>query len=114
MAQSVAHLVDHAIPHARGHQWVLSLTHPPRLLLAAQPKLVTPAPRPHLHLRRFLGLLAPNAKLRACGGELKILAAILAQSVIEQILTHLRLQARAHPRAPARGRAREAEQDLAS
>ena len=37
------------------------------------------------------------------GGELKIIAAILEQPVIEKILTHLGLQARAPPRAPARG-----------
>lgn len=43
-----------------------------------------------------------------CGGELKIIAAILAQPVIEKILTHLGLQARAPPRAPARGRALQA------
>jgi len=109
-------------------------------------------PRPRLHLIRFPGVLAPNAKLRAlvvpqvvpqereppaqaappveceatcahhrpvrlswakllkrvfeldmahcpnCGGELKIIAAILEQPVIEKILTHLGLQAR----APAR------------
>jgi hypothetical protein len=33
-----------------------------------------------------------------CGGELKIIAAILEQPVIEKILTHLGLQARAPPR----------------
>ena len=110
-------------------------------------------PRPTLHLIRFHGVLAPNARLRAlvvpqepeppaqatsptgceancahhrpvrlswakllkgvfeidlehcanCGGELKIIAAILEQPVIEKILTHLGLQARAPPRAPARG-----------
>jgi len=38
-----------------------------------------------------------------CGGELKIIAAILEQPVIENILMHLGLQARAPPRAPARG-----------
>ena len=38
-----------------------------------------------------------------CGGELKIIAAILEQPVIEKILTHLGLQARAPPRAPSRG-----------
>ena len=38
-----------------------------------------------------------------CGGALKIIAAILEQPVIEKILTHLGLQARAPPRAPARG-----------
>jgi hypothetical protein len=37
------------------------------------------------------------------GGELKIIAAILEAPVIERILTHLGLQARAPPRAPARG-----------
>ena len=40
-----------------------------------------------------------------CGGELKIIAAILEQPVIEKILTQLGLQARAPPRAPARGQA---------
>ncbi|MDP1902365.1 MAG: hypothetical protein Q8K96_18245 [Rubrivivax sp.] len=38
-----------------------------------------------------------------CGGELKIIAAILEQPVIEKILTHLGLQARAPQRAPSRG-----------
>ena len=44
-----------------------------------------------------------------CGGELKIIAAILEQPVIEKILLHLGLQARAPPRAPARGQALQAE-----
>jgi hypothetical protein len=44
-----------------------------------------------------------------CGGKLKIIAAILEQPVIERILTHLGLQARAPPRAPARGQALKAE-----
>ena len=43
-----------------------------------------------------------------CGGELKIIAAILEQPVIEKIFTHLGLQARAPPRAPARGQALQA------
>ena len=43
-----------------------------------------------------------------CGGELKIIAAILEQSVIEKILTHLGLQARAPPRSAARGQALQA------
>ncbi len=38
-----------------------------------------------------------------CGGQLKIIAAIMEQPVIGKILTHLGLQARAPPRAPARG-----------
>lgn len=43
-----------------------------------------------------------------CGGELKIIAAILEQPVGEKILTHLGLQARAPPKAPARGQAQQA------
>ena len=43
-----------------------------------------------------------------CGGELKIIAAILEQPVIEKILTHLGLQARVPARAPARGQALQA------
>ena len=43
-----------------------------------------------------------------CGGELKIIAAILEAPVIEKILTHLGLQARAPPRSPARGQALQA------
>ena len=42
MAQTAAHLVDHVIPHVPVRQWVLSLPIPLRLLLAAQPKLMTP------------------------------------------------------------------------
>jgi len=38
-----------------------------------------------------------------CNGELKIIAAILRAPVIERILNRLELQARAPPRAPARG-----------
>jgi len=37
-----------------------------------------------------------------CEGELKIIAAILEQPVIEKTLTHLGLQARAPPRTPVR------------
>ena len=45
------------------------------------------------------------AHSRRIRGELKINAAILEQPVIEKILTHLGLQARAPPRAPARRQA---------
>ena len=41
MLQTAAHLVDHAIPHVSVRQWVLSLPIALRLLLAAQPELVT-------------------------------------------------------------------------
>ena len=43
MSQTAAHLVDHVIPQVPVRQWVLSLPIPLRLLLAAQPELVTPA-----------------------------------------------------------------------
>ncbi|HEY8707891.1 MAG TPA: transposase, partial [Burkholderiaceae bacterium] len=42
MAQTAANLVDHVIPHVPVRQWVLSLPIPLRLLLAAQPRLLTP------------------------------------------------------------------------
>ena len=44
-----------------------------------------------------------------CGGELKSIAAILKQPVVEKILTQLGLQARAPPRSAARGQALQAE-----
>ena len=121
-------------------------------------RLAALVPRPRLHLIRFHGVLAPNAKLRAlvvprepespaqatqpaqceancahhrpvrlswakllkrvfeidlehcpnCGGEMKIIAAILEQPVIEKILTHLDLQARAPPGSHVRGQALQA------
>ena len=42
MAQTAAHLVDRVIPQVPVRQWVLSLPIPLRLLLAAQPQLLTP------------------------------------------------------------------------
>ena len=55
MAQTAAHLVDHVIPHVPVRQWVLSLPIPLRLLLAAQPKLVTPVLQVvHRVIRRHL------------------------------------------------------------
>jgi uncharacterized protein (DUF983 family) len=42
MSQTAAHLVDRVIPHVPVRQWVLSLPIPLRVLLAAQPELVTP------------------------------------------------------------------------
>ncbi len=132
--------------------WRDGTTHLVMSPLEFMQRLAALAPRPRLHLIRFHGVLAPNAKLRAqvvpqqppvpaqsarpdageamlghrpvrpswvrllkrvfdldlehcpnCGGELKIIAAILEAPVIEKILTHLGLQARAPPRAPARG-----------
>jgi hypothetical protein len=48
------------------------------------------------------------ARGRRLSGTLKIIAAILEQPVIENVLTHLGLQARAPPRAPAQGQALQA------
>ena len=42
ISQTAAQLVNHVIPHVRVRQWVLSLPIPLRLLLAAQPRLLTP------------------------------------------------------------------------
>jgi hypothetical protein len=42
MSQTAAHRVDHVIPQVPVRQWVLSLPIPLRLLLAAQPELITP------------------------------------------------------------------------
>ena len=66
MAQKAAHLVDHVIPHVPVRQWVLALPIPLRLLLAAQPKLVTPVLQVvHRVITRFLldqvGLKADDA-----------------------------------------------------
>ena len=52
--------------------------------------------------------LIPRRVVDCGGGELKLIAShriasILEQPVIEKILTHLGLQARAPPREPARG-----------
>ena len=138
--------------------WRDGTTHLVMSPLEFMQRLAALVPRPRLHLIRFHGVLAPNAKLRAqvvpqepeppapaapstecepkcvhhrpvrlgwakllkrvfdldlahcpnCGGALKIIAAILEQPVIEKILTHLGLQARAPPRAPARGQALQA------
>jgi Transposase zinc-binding domain/Putative transposase len=55
MAQTAAHLVDHVFPRVPVRQWVLSLPIPLRLLLAAQPQLLTPVLRVvHRVITRFL------------------------------------------------------------
>jgi hypothetical protein len=51
---------------------------------------------------------AADVHERQLYGGLKIIAAIPRRPVIEKILTHLGLQARAPPRAPARGQALQA------
>jgi hypothetical protein len=121
-------------------------------------KLAALVPRPRLHLIRFHGVLAPNAKWHPkvvpqpqdsakalpaaaaatttgsqdppepgrpmrlgwakllkrvfdldltrcphCGGDLRIIAAILQRQAIEKILNHLGLDPQRPPRTPARG-----------
>lgn len=57
MAQTAAHLVGHVIPHVPVRQWVLSLPILLRLLLAAQPRLVTPVLQVvHRVIRRGAGV----------------------------------------------------------
>ena len=138
--------------------WRNGTTHIVMSPLEFMRRLAALLPRPRLHLIRFHGVLAPNAKLRAlvvparpdkeagasgaaatepvcahsrpariswarllervfeidlehcpnCAGEPEIIAAILESAVIERILTHLGLQARAPPRAPTRGHMQQA------
>ena len=144
--------------------WRDGTTHLVMSPLEFMQRLAALVPCPRLHLIRFHGVLAPNAKLRALvvpqevpqapepatpaqeaepaqreancahrrpvrlswakllkrvfdldlepcphsGGELRIIAAILEAPVIEKILTHLGLPARAPPRSPARGQALQA------
>jgi hypothetical protein len=138
--------------------WRDGTTHLVMSPLEFMQRLAALVPRPRLHLIRFHGVLAPNAKLRALvvpqrppdqekpateaaaaagceaetvqarphriswarllkrvfdidmqhcpncgGGELKIIAAILARPVIEKILGHLGVE----PQPPPKGRARE-------
>jgi hypothetical protein len=69
LAQTAAHLVHHVIPRVPVRQWVLALPIPPRLLLAAQPKLVTPVLQVvHRQITRHLlgqaGLNADGANRR--------------------------------------------------
>jgi len=68
-------------------------------------------PLPGRLIRRAFGesvKVLPTEHCPNCGGQLKIIAAILEQPVIEKILTHQGLQARAPPRAPARVQALQA------
>ncbi len=134
--------------------WRDGTTHHLMSPLEFMQRLAALVPRPRLHLIRFHGVLAPNAKWRSkvvpqapdhakalsatatdcqeppaqgrpmrlgwakllkrvfnldlthcphCGGELRIIAAIVQRKAIEKILNHLGLEAQPPPRAPARG-----------
>ena len=67
MSQTAAHLVDHVIPHVPVRQWVLSLPIPLRVLLAAQPELVTPVL--HVVQRVLTGHLLACAGLKSDEGH---------------------------------------------
>jgi hypothetical protein len=62
----------------------------------------------HKVITRMVTLLTRRGHCRNCGGELKVIAANLGAPVIEKMLTCLGLQARAPPRAPARGQGMKA------
>ena len=64
MSQTAAHLVDHVIPHVPVRQWVLLLPIPLRLLLAAQPELVTPVLQVVQHVVTHHLLTAPSSGRR--------------------------------------------------
>jgi len=68
MAQTAAHLLDHVIPHVPVRQWVHSLPIPLRLLLAAQPKLVTLVLQVvhRVITRHLLGQAGLKAQAAAC------------------------------------------------
>jgi hypothetical protein len=114
MAQTAAHLVDHVIPHVPVRQRVLSLPIPLRLLPAAQPAEREANRAHHRPVRLSWARLLKRVfeidlqHCANCGGGLKIIAAILEQPVIEKLLAHLDPQARAPPRAAARGQALQA------
>jgi len=65
-------------------------------------------PPPRLRCNKRLPLEIDREHGPNCGGELKILAAILEAPVIEKVLTHEDLQAHAAARAPARDQALKA------
>ncbi len=74
MAQTAAHLVEHVIPLVPVRQWVLSLPIPLRLLLAAQPKLVTPVLQVvHRAITRFLLDQADLKAEQADGGAVALI-----------------------------------------
>jgi Putative transposase len=139
MSETAAYLIDNVIPAVPVRQWVLSLPIALRVLLAAQPSLVTTVLQ--VVRRKITRFLLNQANLKAieaqngsptlihrfgsaanlnihlhclvldevcrtswqCGGDLRIIAAILKRDAIEKILNHLGLP-RPPPVAPARGR----------
>lgn len=124
-------IANERLTRNRAGQVVLTLKTPYRdgtTQIVMQPlefmqRLAALVPRPRLHLIRFHGVLAPNAKLRPQiipsapvnandklpdhgdvhpPSVLTIIARTLDSTVIAKILTHLGLSAQAPPRRPAR------------
>ena len=99
--------------------WRDGTTHLVMSPLEFMQRLAALVPRPRLHLIRFHGVLAPNAKLRALVVLQEVPQEVLqvpetpaqqakpaaCEANFGKILTHLGLQAPAPPRAPARGQA---------
>jgi len=71
MSQTAAHLVDHVIPHVPVRQWVLSLPIPLRLLLAAEPELVTPVRR-HRRFQPACRRAGRSTRLQAAGAAVPL------------------------------------------
>ena len=82
MSQTATHLVEHVIPHVPVRQWVrvcqLRLPIPLRLLLAAQPQLVTPVLQVvHCVITRFLLDQAGLKSAQADSGAVTLIQPIL-------------------------------------
>ncbi len=96
MSQTAAHLVDHVIPHVPVRQWVLSLPIPLRVLLAAQPELVTPVLQVVQRVLTRCGVLVEDmgqsylAEPDADGEESRTLRPLQAAAVTYRIAFGLR------------------------
>ncbi len=91
MAQTAAHLVDHVMPHVPVRQWVLCLPIPLRLLLAAQPKLVTPVlQRVHRVItRQLLGQAGLKAAQADSGAVTRIQPSLWMKGLAANLNIHL-------------------------
>ena len=82
MAETAAHLVEHALPEQPIRQWVLSFPFPLRFLFATRPAVLT----------GVLGIVYRAVSIEhcgVCGGTLRVIACIETPKLIEKILTHL-------------------------
>jgi Transposase zinc-binding domain len=117
MSQTAAHLVDHVIPHVPVRQWVLSLPIPLRVLLAAQPELVTPVLQvvQRVVMRHLLGAAELKADEGHGGAVTLIRPRALDPHVDPERDAHGQVQLRPqHPRLLPRHLARAADEDRAA